>query len=160
MSGVVGLLWCSTRWNCQRKCCQHRHPSIKGICVSARLLCLSSVAVLNYMASVLLLLLSVAWHGRTVRMHGAKFWHGALETMLCCCDVLLKACIHRHVSQDHAVCVLFECMCTSEHVCVLTSAQVRPGSRALLHTPDWPGSIWQLSVPWSAANFSTSFLLA
>lgn len=74
-------------------------PSIKGIFVSTPPLCLSSVALLNYMASTLLPLLSVAWRGYTVRMHRAKFWHSALETMLCC-DLQLKTCVQGHVSQD------------------------------------------------------------
>lgn len=41
-----------------------------------------------------------AWRGCTVGMHGAKFWHGALETALCCFDVPLKACVPRQANRD------------------------------------------------------------
>lgn len=54
--------------------------------------------LLNYTACTLLLPLSWAWRGCTVGMHGAKFWHCALETALCCFDLLLKACVWRLVS--------------------------------------------------------------
>lgn len=54
-----GLLCWPTRWSCHREYCQRRHPSIKGIFVSPPPpLCLSSVALLNYTACALLLLLS------------------------------------------------------------------------------------------------------
>lgn len=77
-----------------------RHPSIKGIFVSSPLLCLSSVALLNYTVCMLVLLLSGAWHSYTVGMHRAKFWHSAPETALCCGDVLLKGCLQRQASWD------------------------------------------------------------
>lgn len=65
-----------------------RHPRIKGILVSATLLCLSSVALLNYRACMLLLL-DVA----PLLACMEPGFDTALQTELCCCccDVLLKA---------------------------------------------------------------------
>ena len=75
----------------------------------------------------------------------------------------------RHVMLPmHSSCLMQKCL---SGACVLTRARrvfstvlakwyTRAGSGRILHTPDWPGSSWQLSVPWPAANFSISFLLA
>lgn len=63
-------------------------PEYQGhLCVCSSSVLLFSVALHNYTACMLLLLLSGAWHSYTVGMHRAKFWHCPADwaVVVTCC---------------------------------------------------------------------------
>lgn len=146
------------------------HPSIKGIFVSSLHLCLSAVALLNYTACMLLVLLSGADMATLLACAEPSF--DMVPRRLSCVFVVM--CCRRLVCKGQRAQLKTGVMWFKSyeivfwiHLCVYGSNLqqhkqcIRTGSWGVVpHTPDWPGSSWQLSVPRPVANFSTSFLLA